>query len=81
MIDREKVIEGLKHCPVYCNPECPCYWNDISDFTECQIRLHVYAIDLLEEREQSQREYEAAVEMGQYCERYEPTYNPEDGSL
>ena len=31
--------------------------------------------------EQSQREYEAATEMTEYCERYEPTYNPEDGSL
>ena len=51
MIDREKVIERLKHCPVHCNPECPYYWNDISDFTECQIRLHMYAIDLLEAQE------------------------------
>ena len=30
---------------------------------------------------QSQREYEAAVEMAEYCERYEPTYNAEDGSM
>lgn len=29
----------------------------------------------------SQREYEAAVEMAEYCERYEPTYNAEDGSM
>ncbi len=28
-----------------------------------------------------QRDYEAAVEMTEYCERYEPTYNPEDGSM
>lgn len=28
-----------------------------------------------------EREYEAAVEMTEYCERYEPTYNPEDGSM
>ena len=26
-------------------------------------------------------EDEAATEMAQYCERYEPTYNPEDGSM
>ncbi len=25
--------------------------------------------------------YEEAVEMAQYCEHYEPTYNPEDGSM
>ena len=28
-----------------------------------------------------QRYYEAAVEMEEYCKRYEPTYNPEDGSM
>lgn len=27
------------------------------------------------------REYEAAVEMAEHCERYEPTYNSEDGSM
>ena len=32
-------------------------------------------------KEQSQRDYEAATEMTEYCERYESTYNPEDGSL
>jgi len=30
---------------------------------------------------QEQREYEAAVEMAEYCERYEPTYNADDGSM
>ena len=30
---------------------------------------------------QSQREDEAAVEMAEYCERYGPTYNAEDGSM
>lgn len=34
-----------------------------------------------EENIQAQREYEAAIELQQYCERYEPTYNPEDGSM
>lgn len=32
-------------------------------------------------KEQSQQDYEAATEMTEYCERYEPTYNPEDGSM
>lgn len=32
-------------------------------------------------KKQSQQDYEAATEMTEYCERYEPTYNPEDGSL
>ena len=30
---------------------------------------------------QEQRDYEAAVEMAEYCERYEPTYNVDDGSM
>lgn len=30
---------------------------------------------------QQQREYEAAVEMTKYCERYEQTYNADDGSM
>ena len=29
----------------------------------------------------SQIEYEMAVEMQEYCEMYESTYNPEDGSM
>lgn len=33
------------------------------------------------EAERGQRDYNAAVELQQYCERYEPTYNPEDGSM
>lgn len=37
-------------------------------------------IELLKEQE-AQRDYEASVEMTEYCERYEQTYNPEDGSL
>ena len=28
-----------------------------------------------------QRDYDASVEMAEYCERYEQTYNPEDGSM
>ena len=31
--------------------------------------------------EQDQREYEAAVEMAEYCECYESTYNADDGSM
>ena len=31
--------------------------------------------------EKEKREYERASDMRDYCERYEPTYNPEDGSL
>lgn len=30
---------------------------------------------------EAQKEYEAAVEYQQYCERYEPTYDPETGAM
>ena len=32
-------------------------------------------------KQEAQRDYEASIEMAEYCERYEPTYNPEDGSM
>lgn len=38
------------------------------------------AIVLLKEQE-AQRDYEASIEIAEYCERYEQTYNPEDGSM
>ena len=31
--------------------------------------------------EKENRDYERASDMRDYCERYEPTYNPEDGSM
>lgn len=34
-----------------------------------------------QETQERKRDYEAAVEMAEYCERYEPTYNAEDGSM
>jgi|GEM_PF-6655633 len=37
---------------------------------------------MLERKElKAQREDESASDMRDYCERYEPTYNPEDGSM
>lgn len=37
---------------------------------------------LLERQElKAQREDEAASDMRDYCEQYEPAYNPEDGSM
>jgi len=30
---------------------------------------------------EAQRDYEASIEMAEYCERYEQTYNPEDGNM
>ena len=78
MPDREKVIEGLKKCAAIhqgfvcesCEyPGCNCAIDDAIALLKAQ------------EREDGQRDYEAAVEMQEYCERYEPTYNAEDGSM
>lgn len=45
--------------------------------------LTMWEYERLAERKEEdlQRDYENSVEMAEYCERYEPTYNPEDGSL
>ena len=80
MPDREKVIKGLhQHCEGSmfdrCG-ECPYYEIDYEPFA-CRDML-LNDLNALLKR---QREYEAAVEMEQYCEKYEPTYNSEDGSI
>lgn len=38
-------------------------------------------ITLLNSGNEAHREDETASDMRDYCERYEPTYNPEDGSM
>ena len=39
------------------------------------------AINALLKEQEAQRDYEASVEMAEYCERYEHTYSPEDVSM
>ena len=75
-MDREKIIENMNIAKaVLCNPNmvtpemCIKIGQTISD-----------ALSLLNEQE-AQRDYEASVDMMEYCERYEQTYNPEDGSM
>ena len=76
MPDREKVIKGLECCKSWlCADDCP-YINEEGDI--CPVFDD--AIALLKEQE-AQRDYEASVEMAEYCERYEQTYSPEDGSM
>ena len=43
-------------------------------------RYEEYLDEEVKEQE-AQRDYEASVDMAEYCERYEQTYNPEDGSM
>ena len=75
-MDREKIIENMNIAKaVLCNPNmvtpemCIKIGQTISD-----------TLSLLKEQE-AQRDYEASVDMMEYCERYEQTYNPEDGSM
>lgn len=41
----------------------------------------VWCVEDEAEEGEEQREYEAAVEAAQYCEMYEPTYDPETGAM
>ena len=80
MSDRKKVISGLEHCDfgssgICYEKECPYYQSH-----DCTDELKNDILVLLKEQE-AQRNYEASVEMAEYCERYEQTYNPEDGSM
>ena len=91
MDKREKVIKGLECCTkkacIYKDTEKECPYSELcgeyeDSFEDCTTALAKDALALLKAQEQdAQREYEAAVEMAEYCERYEPTYNPEDGSM
>lgn len=81
MIDRENVIKGLK-CIIEGIVRCEScgYAVDKHGHYSCQQNCASDAIALLKEQE-AQRDYEASIEMAEYCERYEQTYNPEDGSM
>ena len=78
MPDREKVIKSLKW---FRDRDS---WREVimihDDHAEVRKLICDNAIELLKEQE-AQRDYEASVEMAEYCERYEQTYNPEDGSM
>lgn len=76
----EKVYKGLeKVWDAFNHMEHELYADYVFD-ARVLIRQQQERIAELE-AELGQRDYNAAVEMQQYCERYEPTYNPEDGSM
>jgi len=72
MADREKVIKEFELFIKEFHPACTSEGVELDMFRE--------VLSLLKEQE-AQRDYEASVEMAEYCERYEQTYNPEDGSM
>ena len=84
MADRERVIKALRihrERTVCANEEgevCSYFSYD-----DCYHRLTNDALELLlkESAQEAQRDYEAASNMRDYCEHYEPTYNPDDGSM
>lgn len=68
----EKINDYSKGCP----------YNGCE--TGCVKTLAKDTLALLREQQaqqQAQRDYEAASELRDYCIRYEPTYNPDDGSM
>ena len=57
------------------------YFDDGEHYVD-EITHWMYCFEPPKEGEQeAQQDYERNVEYAQYCERYEPTYNPEDGSM
>jgi hypothetical protein len=83
----EKVCKGLE---VHIKPNSRCVGCPYPNNGMCGDQLYSDALDLIRQQQERiaeleaelwQRDYNAAVEMQQYCERYEPTYNPEDGSM
>ena len=82
--------EMRKDCPMRgslgnCSPVGGFCMDAVSDEI-CEAVHNAYdqgfynALKTLKEQE-AQRDYEASAEMAEYCERYEQTCNPEDGSM
>jgi len=68
--DRRRMIEEwIWKCPVRGYAIRKPFGNNNKPKTDCSACL------------EAQREDEAARDMRDYCERYEPTYNLEDGSM
>lgn len=53
--------------------------KEFEDCKECPARE--WCSEAEDEEDEAQREYEAATLYAAYCEQYEPTYNPKDGSM
>ena len=71
-LTNEERKEGIR-CP-----HCGEYPFDSS--VEIELHEPVEVLMWTSKQTDAQRDYKAAVEMTEYCERYESTYNPEDGS-
>ena len=80
MADQEKVINDLQFA---LDDTAVTGWG----FAQVHKETVIDALELLKKQEakeptqEAQRDYEAASDMREYCERHEPTYNPDDGSM
>lgn len=61
-----------------CGGDAP-YWPMASTYYESDFCQHCGSP--MEVEHEDDYDYERASDMRDYCERYEPTYNPEDGSM
>ena len=85
---REEVYKGLEQADAYFRSSFDAMYGTFAceKFRSWTDAIE-HALALLKEQEpmmveeRADREYQAAVEMAEYCERYEPTYNAEDGSM
>lgn len=78
-ISLEKVINGLECCLEGLSDLCS--YKDSDAPGGCKDELMYDALVLLKADLQAQRETQAALETEAHMEQWEPTYNPEDGSL
>lgn len=85
LLKAQEPIEARLHLCESCTKQYPDCNSDYIEFgcgyghdnvIGCDAYTNRWAVD-----HDCQQDYEAATEMTEYCKRYEPTYNPEDGSL
>ena len=75
------IVPGrVAHWVVRCSKGCCNTCQHISDH-DAEEAWNKRIAEAHPDEQEAQRDYEASVEMAEYCERYEPTYNPEDGSM
>lgn len=73
--DPDDRIAMVRYGGYVCSDEA----KEFEDCKECPARE--WCSEAEDEEAEAEREREAAALYAAYCEQYEPTYNPEDGSM
>ncbi len=73
--DPEDRVAMVRYGNFVCTDEA----KEFEDCKECPARE--WCSEAEDEEAEAEREREAAALYAAYCEQYEPTYNPEDGSM